>query len=183
MRYIRPVAAALIVASLAAPALSAQAPQSGWRGEFLGLFGGDEQKYYQLAEAMPWEKYSWRPGAGVRSVCEVYLHIAGANYLFAEQLGVKPPSGVNVQTIETCPAGRDRVLATMRASFAHFKGAVMAMPDGDADKAFELFGMKFTRRSFMMFVMGHTGEHLGQSIAYARSNGVVPPWSARPGGM
>ena len=60
--------------------MRAQAPTTGWRGEFIHMMNGLEGKYTQLANAMPWEKYSWRPGAGVRSVCEVFLHIGGDNY-------------------------------------------------------------------------------------------------------
>ena len=172
------LAAALL---LAAPAASAQTPTAGWRAEFLTSLASAEQKYVTLAQTVPWEKYAWRPAAGVRSVCEVYLHIAGANYLFSGPLGAAPPSGVNVQTIERCPASRDQVVATMRASFAHLRNAVLATREADADAPVSIFGMNMTKRGLLLFSAEHAGEHLGQSIAYARSNAVVPPWSARGG--
>lgn len=181
MRTSRLIAAALLAGALAAPALSAQAPSSGWRAEFLGVYSGDEAKYLQLAEATPWEKYSYRPAAGVRSTCEVFLHIAGANYSFTSQIGTKAPADVDVKNIEKCPDSKARVVATLKASFAHFKAAVVAMPDNAGDDKFKLFGSDFTKRGFLTFIAEHTGEHLGQSIAYARANGIVPPWSAKPG--
>lgn len=181
MRSFRLVAAALLAGVLAAPALVAQAPTSGWRAEFLGVFAGDEAKYVQLAEATPWEKYSYRPMAGVRSTCEVFLHIAGANYGFTPQIGTMSPAGVDLKNIEKCPATKAAAVATLKASFVHFKAGVVAMPDNAGDDKFKLFGSDFTKRGFLTFIAEHTGEHLGQSIAYARSNGIVPPWSAKPG--
>jgi hypothetical protein len=175
----RLIAAAAFAAALCAPAVYAQVPTSGWRAEFLKNIGGSEQKFTQLATAMPWTKYSWRPGAGVRSVCEVYLHIAGDNYLLAEPLGAKKPASVDYKTIETCPAGKDAVLATMKASFAHLRNAVLATSDADGDAMVDFFGSKITKRALLLAIAEHAGEHLGQSIAYARTNGVVPPWSAK----
>ena len=168
---------AAVASVLAASTAAAQAPQAGWRAEFLNSLSGAEKKYVALAEATPWEKYSWRPSEGVRSVCEVFLHIAGANYLFAGPLGAKPPATVDVKNIEKCPAGRDQVVSTMKASFAHLRNADVATPDGSADTQAEIFGMKMTRRGLLLFTAEHMGEHLGQSIAYARMNKIVPPWS------
>ena len=162
---------------LAASTAVAQAPQAGWRAEFLSSLAGAEEKFVSLAEATPWDKYSWRPSEGVRSVCEVFLHIAGANYLFANPLGGKVPATVDVRNIEKCPASRDQVVATMKASFTHLRNAVIATSETTADTGTEIFGMKMTRRALLMFTAEHAGEHLGQSIAYARMNKIVPPWS------
>src|SRR3979490_2011847 len=103
MRFPKLLPAALLAAAVAAPALVAQAPTTGWRAEFLFQFNNADKKFNQLAEATPWEKYSWRPAKGVRSVCEVFLHIAGDNYLMMEPLGAKKPATVDYKTIETCP--------------------------------------------------------------------------------
>jgi hypothetical protein len=184
MRIAKVFRTALTLAALAAPALGAQAagqaPKAGWRAEFLKMFGDDEQKFVQLANATPWEKFAWRPGKDVRSTCEVFLHIAGDNYLLAEPLGAKKPASVDYKTIESCPAGKEAVIATMKASFAHFRGAVLATPDTDGDAMIEFFGSRISKRGLLFAVAGHTGEHLGQSIAYARTNGIVPPWSQKP---
>lgn len=171
--------AAFLSMTLSAP-LAAQAPTTGWRGEFLSQMNGIEGKFTQLANAMPWDKYSWRPGKGVRSVCEVFLHIAGDNYSLAEPLGPKIPAGIDLKTIENCPDSKERVLATMKAGFAFIRNAAIATPAGDADAMVDFFGRKITKRALLLAIAEHAGEHLGQSIAYARMNGVVPPWSMTP---
>jgi hypothetical protein len=171
------VACAAVIVSVASP-LCAQGSVSGWRGEFLHQLGTLEGKYTQLANAIPWEKYSWRPGQGVRSVCEVFLHISGENYLLAESLGAKTPASVDLKNIETCPASRDKVLATMKAGFTNMRNAATATRDADADVMVDFFGSKITKRALLMAIAEHAGEHLGQQIAYARVNGIVPPWSA-----
>jgi len=161
---------------LAAP-LRAQAPVQGWRGEFLSQLKTLEGKYTQLANAFPWDKYSWRPGPGVRSVCEVFLHISGENYMLAESLGARVPAGIDLKTIETCPASKDKVLATMVMGFTNMRNAATATPDGDGDVKVDFFGSKVTKRALLLAIAEHAGEHLGQQIAYARMNGIVPPWS------
>jgi hypothetical protein len=171
----------LAVAALVAPALGAQAPKSGFRAEFLGQWKGVESKFEQLAKATPWEKYSWRPGKGVRSVCEVFLHIGGDNYMLGKEIGGTVPATIDFKTVETCPDSKERVIATMKGGFDAFSDAVLKMSDADAEKSVKVFGSTFTYRGFLMMNLEHAGEHLGQSIAYARTNGIVPPWSAKPG--
>lgn len=178
MIRVRSTVAALAAAAitLASP-LGAQGAISGWRGEFLSQLGTLESKYTQLANAIPWEKYSWRPGKGVRSVCEVFLHISGENYTLAESLGARTPAGVDLKNIETCPSSKEKVLATMKAGFANMRSAATATPDGESEVKVDFFGSKITKRALLLAVAEHAGEHLGQQIAYARMNGIVPPWS------
>lgn len=171
----------LAVSTLAAGTLGAQAPKSGFRAEFLGQWKGVEGKYEQLATAMPWEKYSWRPGAGVRSVCEVFLHIGGDSYLLGKSIGGQVPARIDFKTVETCPDSKEKVIATMKGGMDAFADAVMKMSDADAEKTLKVFGSTFTYRGYLSFNLEHAGEHLGQSIAYARTNGIVPPWSRKPG--
>src|SRR6266849_10616980 len=68
-------------------ATTAVAPTSGARAEFLDGLAYYEQRFTRLAEAIPAEKYAWRPGEGVRSIGEVYAHISAANYGIARALG------------------------------------------------------------------------------------------------
>lgn len=179
MRAMRISAAGLVAVVLSTSGLSAQAPTSGWRAEFLDSFGSLEKKFTALAEATPWDKYNWRPGTDVRSVCEVFMHIAGDNYLLAGPLGAQTPANIDMKAIEKCPANKDVVASTMKASFAHFRDAVTALPDADADVKVKFFGRDVTKRGLLLATAEHAGEHLGQSIAYARMNGIVPPWSRK----
>jgi uncharacterized damage-inducible protein DinB len=136
-----------------------------------------EQRFTRLAEAMPVEKYPWRPGEGVRSVGDVYIHIAGGNYGVARVLGTPFPAGVDPKAMQSISNDKPKVLQALKDSFAHLRAAVLALNDGDGDKPQKMFNRQTTLRGALMMVDRHWGEHLGQSIAYARMNGVVPPWT------
>jgi len=156
---------------------AAAAPSAGYRAEFLEDLAYYEQRFTRLAEAMPAEKYPWRPGEGVRSVGEVYTHIVMANYGVAKVLGTAFPAGVDSKAVLASSSDKAKVLQTLKESFAHLRGAVLALSDSDADKPQKMFNRQTTLRGALMMVDRHWGEHLGQSIAYARINGVVPPWT------
>ena len=150
---------------------------SGFRAEFLEEIDYYEQRYTRLAEAMPAEKYTWRPAAGVRSVGEVFTHIVAANYGVARALGTAPPTGFDFKAIAGLSADKAKVLQALKESFAHFRAAITALNEADADKPQNMFNRHTTVRGSFIAITGHFGEHLGQSIAYARMNGVVPPWT------
>jgi len=160
-----------------AAAVASAAPTSGFRAEFLEGITYYEQRYTRLAEAMPTEKYTWRPAEGVRSVGEVFTHIIAANYGVARALGTVPPAGFDFKAIPALSADKPKVLQALKESFAHLRSATLALNDGDADKPQKMFGRQSTLRGSFTMIVGHFGEHLGQSIAYARVNGVVPPWT------
>jgi len=160
------------------PATAAAAPAvTGARGEFLAELAFYEQRYTRLAEAIPAEKYSWRPAEGVRSIGEVYAHIAAANYGIARALGTPPPAGIDPKAINAAAADKAKTVQALKDSFTHFRGAILAIKDADLNNPLKMFGQDTTVRGAFFLVSGHDGEHLGQSIAYARQNGIVPPWT------
>ena len=122
---------------------------------------------------MPAEKYSWCPAAGVRSVGEVFTHIIAANYGVA---GYRPAS--RPKAISTVSGDKPKVLEALNDSFTHFRNAIVALNDTTADKPQKMFNRQTTVRGSFIAITGHFGEPVGQSIAYARMNGVVPPWTA-----
>jgi uncharacterized damage-inducible protein DinB len=160
------------------PQAAAVAPTSGVRAEFLNELKGEEDEFVQLAEAIPADKYTWRPAEGVRSVSEVFLHVAAANYNLTKVFGYPPPAGFKVQGFEKSATDKTKVIAILKDSFAHMRQGVLAMPDADVEKPLDFRGAKNTYRGVLLFIIRHGAEHLGQSIAYARMNGVVPPWTA-----
>jgi uncharacterized damage-inducible protein DinB len=141
-------------------------------------------KLVALAEAIPEEDYGWRPMEGVRSVGEVFQHVAADNYLLPAIAGVAAPESTGivaedyatVQAYETRSASKAEIVAQMAASFDHLESAV-ASSRGDLDAEYEAFGGEFTGGGLWTMAITHLHEHLGQAIAYARSNEVVPPWS------
>ena len=178
----RLIAAALLIA---APFLSAQqnakkpaAPKAaGFRAEFTADVDDVQKKILDLAAAVPAEKYSWRPAPDVRSVSEVYMHIAGGNYFLGTFLGVQPPDDMP-KDLEKI-TDKQQVIAALQKSFDHIRAIVKSRTDADMEKPVKLFGHPTTQRGVLVTVLNHLHEHLGQSIAYARVNGVAPPWSVK----
>jgi uncharacterized damage-inducible protein DinB len=149
----------------------------GYRAEVLAEVRVQENKFTRLAEAIPVEKYTWRPAADVRSIAEVFLHVAAANYNLPKLIGTPPPTGIDVKGLEKSTTDKAKVVGTLRDSFAHLKAAILRMPEADLEKSLDWFGGKNTERGILLFITRHMAEHLGQSIAYARSVGVTPPWT------
>ena len=156
---------------------AAPAKPAGYRGEVLDQIADLEKKFTDLAEKEPQEKYSWRPGEGVRSIGEVYLHVTAGNYGIAGATGTPPPADVKPGELEKSTTEKAKIIAALKRSFAHVRQIVENIPDSDLDKQVKWGKGTRSVRFVLMFIVVHQSEHLGQSIAYARSNGIVPPWS------
>jgi uncharacterized damage-inducible protein DinB len=165
-----------------AEAKAAPAAASGAKADVLRSLEDAQKKLVSLAEAMPAEKYTWRPGEGVRSVGEVFNHVAGANYFIPTLMGVKMPAGVDPRTFDKESGDKAKTIETLKKSFDHARSAIEGLPDGEMGKTVKIFDHDGTYREVVLIVLTHAHEHLGQAIAYARVNGVVPPWSQK-GGM
>jgi uncharacterized damage-inducible protein DinB len=150
---------------------------TGYRSEVMAEVVIQQDKFVRLAQAIPAEKYTWRPAPDVRSFAEVFLHVSAANYNLYKLVGTPPPAGIDLRALEKSTTDKAKVIATLQDSFAHARKAIIAMSDADLDKSLDWFGGKNTQRGILLFVVRHAAEHLGQSIAYARFVGVVPPWT------
>jgi uncharacterized damage-inducible protein DinB len=146
----------------------------GIQGDILSNFDDTQKKIISLAEAVPAEKYTWRPAEGVRSISEVYMHIAGANYMIPAGLGVKPPAGLT-RDMEKTVTDKAKVIDHLKKSFEHARKVLEGTED--LNKPTKLFGRDNTYGGVELLIVTHLHEHLGQSIAYARMNKVTPPWS------
>jgi uncharacterized damage-inducible protein DinB len=144
-----------------------------------------EGKLIGLAEAIPEEKYDWRPAAGVRSVREVMTHVAADNYFlptFAalaapETTGIKSGDYPSVQAYENRSIDKAAAVRALRDSFAHLRTGMQGVDEAFLARSLDVFGNRMSGLDLWVMTTTHLHEHLGQSIAYARSNGVVPPWS------
>lgn len=153
---------------------------TGYRSEVLAIVMIQENEFLRLAEAFPAEKYTWRPGPGVKSVAEAFLHVSAANYNMYKLVGAPVPAGLDVAGMELSSTDKAKVIATLKASYAHAKKAITDMPDANLEKTMDWQGGTITQRGVLLYIIPHIAEHLGQAIAYARVNGVVPPWSEDP---
>jgi uncharacterized damage-inducible protein DinB len=167
--------------SATAPAAAAATAPAGLRAIASRNIVAAQKKLVALAEATPPEKYTWRPAEGVRSVGEVYMHVASGNYFLPTFWGAKPAAGVDPRSLEKEGADKAKTVAALKQSFDYLQQAIDAVPEADFGKAVQIFGRPSTTGEVMIGVGVHAHEHLGQSIAYARVNGIVPPWSAAEG--
>ncbi len=149
-----------------------------FREEFSGQFEASARKLVDLAKAMPADSYSWRPMEGVATVASAYMHIARYNYMYPDMnLGVDPPAGVEYRTLEERVTEKDQVVEVLAASMDHVRKVVQGMSDADLEAPVRLYGREVAGWAVLLQLVTHMNEHLGQEIAYARMNGVVPPWS------
>ena len=137
-----------------------------------------QKKFTQLANAVPAEKYGWRPAEGVRSIGEVYLHVTQANYAFTKFIGANPPVDFDTKGFETSTTDKAKIVEQLNASFEYARSAFGKLTNADLQKALKQFGPDANWGDVLYITAAHDHEHLGQSIAYARVNGIVPPWTA-----
>lgn len=150
---------------------------SGTKADIVRSLEDAQKKVLALAEAMPADKYTWRPGEGVRSVGEVFAHVAGGNYFLPTLWGGKVPEGVNPRGFEKEGGDKAKTIDNLKKSFDSVKQAIAAVPDSDLERTVKIFDHDGTVRELLLIVATHAHEHLGQSIAYARMNKIAPPWS------
>lgn len=153
---------------------AAQPPEAGqgWLPEFTLA----SRQILQLAEATPEDRFAWRPGPGVRSIGEVYVHIAVGNILLLERAGVQPAiaSSAIPRDPEKTITKKADVIAWLKKSFDAVRAGYQA---ADRQQKVTLFGRETTSEDVFLRILVHNHEHMGQSVAYVRMNGLVPPWS------
>src|SRR5258705_9967221 len=159
------IAATPLAAAVRAPreirqSASLAVPRTGVRAELLHDLDDMQKKILSLAMAMPAEKYSWRPARGVRSVSEVYMHIAGGNYTLVSFVGDK--TMVDTRSFERI-TDKTRVLEEVRREFDYLRDSIIATSDAVLDKPIRLFRNDSTERAAFMMALNHLHEHLYQS--------------------
>lgn len=175
------LASVLLAASLTTSAQT----RAGLMGDLAADLDDVQSKIVGLAKAMPEASYAWRPMPGVRSVGEALAHVAADNYFMPAAMGVAAPAatgitGTDYKTVaayESRTRTRAEIIAEVEQSFAFLKKAMADTPDARIDQTLKVFGRETTLRATWISTVTHLHEHLGQLIAYARSNKVVPPWS------
>jgi uncharacterized damage-inducible protein DinB len=147
-----------------------------WEG-YDGEWGHVSQQLVALAEAIPADKYSWRPAPGVRSVSEVIMHIALANYELLSFTGPKLPPDLKSNDLEKTVTKKADVIDWLKRSLAAVKTARAQLKPGDLERKVKIDGKTVPVDGMYLRIIIHDNEHMGQLVAYARMNGIVPPWS------
>ena len=183
MRSLVRVLALASAVAIATPALAQTSPSV--TADLLADIGQVEKKMMALARVIPDDKAGWRPSPGTRSVSEVLMHVAADNYLIPAALGfaADPATGIKgddyktAVTFEKRTVTRAQAIAELETSFTHLRKALRETSDARLGAPVTMFGQPFTMQQGWIMATTHLHEHLGQLIAYARSNNVKPPWS------
>jgi uncharacterized damage-inducible protein DinB len=167
----------LLATVLGALTLHAQSdPLEGvWQG-YDGEWVHVSRQLVALAEAIPAEKYAWRPAPGVRSTSEVFMHIATANFYMLSVTGPKMPADLREDSEKAVTAKAD-VIDWLKRSLEAVRIARAGLKPADFQRKLRVFGRDATVDGMYLRIIIHANEHMGQLVAYARMNGIVPPWS------
>jgi DinB family protein len=178
------VVLALLVGSLAVGASPASAQEmtkesaAAVKAAFIADVDVMRGKFIGLAQAFPADKYTWRPMEGVRSVSEVLMLIASEGYGFVPSaVGGKPGLAREEMGGLSKITDKQQVIDHLTKAFAHAKQELEAADPATLVAKRRVMGQDRTLPDIVMAVGGDMHEHLGQLIAYARTNHVVPPWS------
>lgn len=158
------------------------AAKGPFQRDLLGIYSYTQNQVLQLLEAFPQNKMAWRPSPGARSVAETFLHIAFANYGMIKMATGKEPAAdagweMNPAKWEKKTTNKAEIRKILDQSFAHAHEVLSTVPDADLDKMVNMMGHEMSARAVLIILASHLNEHLGQEVAYARMNKIVPPWS------
>ncbi len=150
---------------------------AGIKGSFLKQSKFVEGQMLSLLEAIPQKKMNWRPAKGVRSMAESFMHAALGNYISSSKITGTMAEGVDPSKLEKSETNKKKIAEAVKKSFEVVNQAVTNCPESDFDTKVDFFGMDMNKLDMIMLGATHQHELLGQQIAYARTNGVVPPWT------
>ncbi len=151
-----------------------------WQG-YDGEWTHVSSQLVALAEAIPAETFAWRPAPGVCSTSEIFMHIALANFYLLGVTGPKMPADFNSFDLQKTVTEKPRVIDWLKRSLDAVKTAHAGIEPADLQRKVKIGGRDATVDGIYLRIMVHANEHMGQLVAYARVNGIVPPWSEIPG--
>jgi len=174
----------LTALAFAAPAARADdtadhtAPSYDMKGQALVDLEQVQKKFVALANAVPADKLTWRPSPDSRSFAEVLLHVAGERYGILSLMGAQPPAGFDRKALEKSTTDRDQIVAELNKSWEFAQKTIQGMSNADFARLLPKLGPQANAGDVVYILVADAHEHLGQSVAYARENGIVPPWTA-----
>jgi uncharacterized damage-inducible protein DinB len=136
-----------------------------------------QKKFVELANAVPADKLTWRPAPDARSFAEVFLHVSGERYGILGMMGAEKPAGFDGKAFEKSTTDRAQIVAELNKSWEFAQKAISGMSNADFAKLLPKLGPQANAGDVVYILVGDAHEHLGQAVAYARENGIVPPWT------
>jgi len=153
------------------------APSYDMKAQSLFDLEAVQKKFVELANAVPANKMTWRPAADARSFAEVFLHVSGERYGILGMMGAEQPTGFDGKTFEKSTTDRAQIVAELNKSWEFAKKAIGGMTNADFARLLPKLGPQANAGDVVYILVGDAHEHLGQAVAYARENGIVPPWT------
>jgi uncharacterized damage-inducible protein DinB len=153
------------------------APSYDMKAQSLQDLGVVQKKFVDLANALPADKLTWRPTADSRSFAEVFLHVSGERYQILHLGGTELPAGFDGKTYEKSTTDRAKLVEELNKSWEYTQKAINGMTNADFAKLLPALGPQANAGDVIYILVADAHEHLGQVVAYARENGVVPPWT------
>jgi uncharacterized damage-inducible protein DinB len=138
---------------------------------------GVNKKVISLAQALPQDKYNWRPSPDSRSFAEVFLHVSGERYFILGLMGAAPPAGFDGKTYEKSTTDKAKIIDELNKSGDYTQKTIAGMANADYAKLLPKLGPQANEGDVIYILVADAHEHLGQLVAYARVNGIVPPWT------
>lgn len=160
-----------------AQAKDATPPSYDMKPQSLQDLEGMNQKFVTLAQAIPADKFTWRPADGTRSIAAVFLHVAGERYGILALMGIAPPPGLDLKNLEASTTDKAQVIDQLNKSWEFTRGTINNMTNAEFAKPQPKLGPEANSGDVVYILVADAHEHLGQIIAYVRINGVVPPWT------
>lgn len=171
---------ALAIAAPVAPAdepADHTAPSYDMKAQALLDLERVQKKFVDLANTVPADKLTWRPSADSRSFAEVLLHVAGERYGILSLMGAELPAGLDRKGFEKSTTDRTRIVEELNKSWEFAQKTIQGMTNADFAKLLPKLGPQANAGDVVYILVADAHEHLGQSVAYARENGIVPPWT------
>lgn len=154
------------------------APSYDMKAQSLADLQGLQKKFVSLANAIPADKFTWRPSEDSRSFAEVFLHVSGERYQILALGGATPPADFNGKTFEKSTTDKARIVEELNKSWDFAQNTINGMTNADFAKLLPKLGPQANAGDVVYILVADAHEHLGQLVAYARVNGIVPPWTA-----
>ena len=107
------------------------------------------------------------------------MHVAIENFSLLSVTGRPMPADFEAEGMEKTITNKPEVIAWLKRSLEAVKNARAAIKPGDLQRHVKVNGRDATVNGIYLRIIIHDNQHMSQSVAYARMNGIVPPWSER----
>jgi len=139
------------------------------------IFNISKRDVMGSVETIPDDLWSFQPTKDVRTVAQLFAHIADGQYEFCgAAIEGKPVE----KGVEKTAKGKAEIVKALNEAFAYCEAAYADLTDAKAAETVKFFGMTATRLGIMDFNVAHNMEHYGNLVTYMRLKGIVPPSSA-----